>query len=127
MYDQIITYLRQNPEGTSSRQLAEMFLKFKSPNESLATITVQGILSKDRRAVYSPDKLWRATTNTRAPNAITFDAMPLVSVSVTELLIQGKPRAAYLRLDLQFQKAPSKAPDVQSWRTRQMSSARWRS
>ena len=38
-----------------------------------------------------------------------------------------KPRAACPRLDLQLQKGPSKAPDVESWRNRQMSSAWWRS
>jgi hypothetical protein len=57
MHEEMVAYLRQNG-AASSRDLATMFLKFKSPDERLAHIAISGILSKDRRCLFGKDNLW---------------------------------------------------------------------
>ncbi|MDR3013344.1 MAG: nucleotide excision repair endonuclease [Chitinispirillales bacterium] len=49
MNDEIITFIREHPNGATSEIIAEQFLKFKNPNKMLADAAVRAILSKDMR------------------------------------------------------------------------------
>jgi GIY-YIG catalytic domain len=61
MRDEIVAYLRKH-EPVSSRELAEHFLKFKSPIEAMAHVAIQGILGADKRCSLGDDKLWHAAS-----------------------------------------------------------------
>jgi hypothetical protein len=62
MNDEIIAFIREQPDGVSSELIAERFLRFKNPNKSLADTAVRAILSKDARVRRAENGLW-------APNA----------------------------------------------------------
>jgi hypothetical protein len=59
MNDEIIAFIREQPDGVSSEIIAERFLKFKNPNRTLADTAVNAILSKDMRACRDGDGLWK--------------------------------------------------------------------
>jgi hypothetical protein len=59
MNDEIIAYIRKEPDGVSSERIAECFLKFKNPSKILADTAVKAILQRDARAYRSDDGLWR--------------------------------------------------------------------
>jgi hypothetical protein len=60
MNDEIITFIREHPDGIASEAIAERFLKFKNPNKALADTAVSAILSKDARAYRDGGGLWKA-------------------------------------------------------------------
>lgn len=57
MHEEMISFIRQHHTATSG-DLAKTFLKFKNPDERLAHVAIQGILSKDRRCFFGEDNLW---------------------------------------------------------------------
>ena len=58
MNDEIIAFIREQPDGVSSELIAERFLKFRDPNKSLADTAVRAILSKDARVRRAEGGLW---------------------------------------------------------------------
>jgi hypothetical protein len=82
MNDKIIAFLRENPEGTDSKRIAEEFLKFKAPDERLAHTMVQAVLGRDKRAEYGTDRLWRATKPVAGAQDTRLRDMPWAAVSV---------------------------------------------
>lgn len=83
MTDRIIAYLREHPEGALSKDIAEQFLKFKTPVEKLAHATVAAVLGKDRRCALGPDGFWRAVRTAQpAPTSTRLRDCPLSAVSV---------------------------------------------
>jgi hypothetical protein len=81
MNDDMLAYLRDNPEGVPSTALAEHFLKFQSPVEHLAHVAVTAILSKDRRCRLGDDGLWHAVAPVRIESATALDDTPWAAVS----------------------------------------------
>lgn len=79
MQEEILSYLRSNPEGCPSELIAETFLKFKSPDKQLAHVAVQAILSKDRR-VYYDEGLWFARPLSAAQEQHDISKMPWAAV-----------------------------------------------
>lgn len=82
MNDEIVAYLREHPDGVSSRDIAEQFLKFKAPDERLAHVAVRGILDRDRRAELGEDGLWYARRETVATEAAALTDLPWTAVAV---------------------------------------------
>ncbi|MBD3239371.1 MAG: hypothetical protein GF331_02210 [Chitinivibrionales bacterium] len=82
MNDEIIAYLREHPDGVSSRDVAEQFLKFKAPDERLAHVAVNGILGKDRRAELGDDGLWRAREEAAPSRTAALAELPWAAVAV---------------------------------------------
>ncbi len=96
MHEEIISYLREHPEGTASETVAETFLKFKSPDKKLAHLAVKAILSKDSRAFLNKDGKWNARAITTknlnisdlpwcAVHLLTNGAKKIVHLSVWEI------------------------------------------
>ncbi len=88
MRDDIIAYVKLH-DGVSSKDLAELFLKFKSPVEKLAHTAVMGILQRDPRCFFGPDNLWHAAIEPEAKSdeklfaTDEFIAIHLLSASVS--------------------------------------------
>lgn len=81
MNEQIVAYLREHPDGVTSSELAERFLKFKSPDERLAHVAVMGILKSDARCVYGSDGQWTASAAADKQDRPLYD-LPWTAVSV---------------------------------------------
>jgi hypothetical protein len=60
MQEEIISYLREHPEGVSSQTLAELFLKFKKPEPLLAHMAISAILKNDIRCRMGNKNVWFA-------------------------------------------------------------------
>jgi hypothetical protein len=56
--DDMVDYIRSKPEGVNSIVLAESFLKFKKPENTMAQIAIKGILQKDKRCTLGSNGLW---------------------------------------------------------------------
>ena len=56
--DEIVDYIRTRPEGVNSIELAESFLKFKNPDNTMALIAIKGILQKETRCALRSNGLW---------------------------------------------------------------------
>jgi len=82
MRDDIVAYVKEH-DGVSSKDLAQRFLKFKSPVEKLAHTAVLGILHTDPRCFYGPDTLWHAAAvPSAAPDDETFSNGDFVAIHV---------------------------------------------
>ncbi|MFP4013190.1 MAG: nucleotide excision repair endonuclease [Chitinispirillaceae bacterium] len=79
MQEEIVSYLRSNPEGCPSESIAENFLKFKSPDRQLAHVAVKAILSRDSR-VYCSEGLWYARPLSAAQKQQDISTMPWAAV-----------------------------------------------
>jgi len=78
MNDEIIAFIREQPDGVSSELIAERFLKFRNPNKSLADTAVRAILSKDARARLGSDGLWTPNAAAPAPDGTDVSEVPWV-------------------------------------------------
>jgi hypothetical protein len=78
----IIAYLRENAQGVGSREIAERFLKFKSPDERLAHLTVKGLLGKDKRCELDAEGRWHAVAEQAAPGQPTLVELPWLAVNL---------------------------------------------
>lgn len=58
--EEMIRGIRANENGLSSMELAEQYLKLKSPSESLARQMIESILTGDLRSAVGDDGLWHA-------------------------------------------------------------------
>jgi len=54
----MIAYVKEH-DGVTSSELAQLFLKFKNPDETLAHVAIRAILANDKRCVFGDDKVWR--------------------------------------------------------------------
>jgi hypothetical protein len=70
LHDAMVAYLREQPRGTSSCELAALFLKFKNPGQKFAAAAIGGILATDNRCFTDKSDLWFA----RAP--LSPDTLP---------------------------------------------------
>ncbi len=61
LHNEMIAYIREKPDGAESRELAERFLKFKSPMEEIAHKAVAGILGQDARCSVGDSHRWYFT------------------------------------------------------------------
>jgi GIY-YIG catalytic domain len=59
MHDDMAAYVRQH-EPVSSQELAEHFLKFKSPVQAMAHAAINGILASDNRCRFGDDGMWHS-------------------------------------------------------------------
>lgn len=59
--DSIVEFVREREYGVSSQLIAEKFLCFRNAQDSMAHITVKGILSKDSRCTLGKDNLWHVS------------------------------------------------------------------
>ena len=64
MQEDIIAYLREHPNGVPSQVLAELFLKFKNADPTMAHHAVSAILKNDVRCKMNKRNEWFAETNT---------------------------------------------------------------
>ena len=76
LIEDIITYLHNKSGGVSSRELAEVFLKFQSPDTTLAHRTIKEILKNDIRCTYKNDSLWHADTAIRHSDSDSIRGVP---------------------------------------------------
>ena len=58
MIDQILSHLREHPEGVASAELAEKFLKFKNAGHAFALKAIRGLLEKDKRCTCDNEGRW---------------------------------------------------------------------
>ncbi len=56
--DDIVAYISGKPNGVNSQRLAEIFLKFKSPDKTIAHLTIKEILKNDVRCTCKTNNLW---------------------------------------------------------------------
>lgn len=70
MFEEIITYLRQHPEGVSSSELASKFLKIQNANSSFAHLTVNSILSKNRKCYQDAQGNWHIRTASSSDSSL---------------------------------------------------------
>ncbi|KMQ50856.1 Excinuclease ABC subunit C [Chitinispirillum alkaliphilum] len=64
MHEDIVDFLVSRPEGTPSRVISEIFLKFKNPDDSMADLAVKSILQKDPRCFKGKNGSWYAQKKT---------------------------------------------------------------
>ncbi|MBN1604664.1 MAG: nucleotide excision repair endonuclease [Chitinispirillaceae bacterium] len=60
MQENIVTYLREHPDGVPSQVLAELFLKFKNPEPTMAHCAIAAILKNDKRCKTNKQHEWFA-------------------------------------------------------------------
>lgn len=92
MNDQIVTYLRENPQGASSVELAEQFLRMKNPEPAMARVAIGAMLSKDQRCYQGDDKLWYATKHAAVSDTVPLTEVPWAAVS----LVHDGPRLLHV-------------------------------
>ena len=80
MNEEMINYLKENRGGVSYGELAEKFLKIKS-NSNVAKVTVDSILSKDKRCYLDKDGLWHINVET-GDQSVTLCNLPLTAVHI---------------------------------------------
>jgi hypothetical protein len=96
MHEEMITYVRQH-DPVSSRELAEQFLKFKSPIETMAHAAIAGILGTDKRCYFGDDKLWHgAVLPAEGPAAQTFSDNRFVAVFLLSLSRDQESRPVHV-------------------------------
>jgi len=96
MNDEIVAFIREQPDGVSSEQIAERFLKFKSPNKKLADAAVGAILAKDARVRRVDGGLW--TPNAPAAVSSGTDVSEIRWVSAYLLTDAARKSIAYISL-----------------------------
>lgn len=74
--DDIVAFIRNNPEGVTSQTLAENFLKFKSPDNRTAHIAIAGILKGDRRCTLGENGLWYTGNEDDGTQLQSIDKIP---------------------------------------------------
>lgn len=79
MHDDIIEFLKYHPEGVTSLDLANTFLKMTNAPQALADTTIQSILGKDRRCQQDKAGIWRIRTTTDN-NKDTLNELPFTGV-----------------------------------------------
>jgi hypothetical protein len=82
MHDELIRYIRDNPDGVDSVTLARRFLKFKNPDPRLAHHALTRILSTEPRCELDDDGLWRPVTTRAGQDDRPLDALPWTAVLV---------------------------------------------
>jgi len=99
LHDTIIDFLRDNPDGVSSLDLAQQFLKLKSPDASMAHIAIKSILEKDQRCTFGEDQMWYAVTSgTENRDSIRLDELPWASVYMLEDPDKSRRRPMYVSI-----------------------------
>ncbi len=89
MHEDIIDFLYSRSQGTTSSVIAQTFLKFKSPDENLAFLTVKSILKNDPRCFCDENKRWFARKKTTGLQKLS--GMPWLAVYlITGPAQQGK-------------------------------------
>jgi hypothetical protein len=61
LHDDMVSFLRERPDGVSAHDLALNFLKLKNAPQKIADAAIGAILAGDRRVFAGDDGLWRAT------------------------------------------------------------------
>jgi len=80
MHDDIIEFLRNHPEGVTSLDLANTFLKMTNAPQALADTTIQSILGKDRRCQQDKAGIWHFRTTTNSNSNDTLKELPFTGV-----------------------------------------------
>jgi hypothetical protein len=80
MQDTMIDYLRKTSQGATSVELAELFLRFKSPGQMLAHHAILAILGKDKRCALGQDNRWRAIMKKQESGSISLRRIPWIAV-----------------------------------------------
>jgi hypothetical protein len=80
MNEEMINYLKENRGGVSYGELAEKFLKIKN-NSNVAKITVNSILSKDKRCYIDNNGLWHINIET-GDQSVMLCNLPLTAVYI---------------------------------------------
>jgi hypothetical protein len=80
MHEEMIAYIRQHGP-VSSQELAERFLKFKSPLAAMAHAAIKGILAADKRCCFGDDGLWcGAAVENENAGAVSFSTVRVIAV-----------------------------------------------
>lgn len=82
MHDQLLRFIRENSGHVTSRDLAERFLKFKSPDPGLAHRAVSAILAADKRCRLADDGMWHAESPAGAADGARLADIPWAAVHV---------------------------------------------
>jgi GIY-YIG catalytic domain len=86
MHDDMAAYVRQH-EPVSSQELAEHFLKFKSPVQAMAHAAIKGILASDKRCCFGDDGMWHSARQEPGSQA----ALPLSDMRVIAIFLLWSP------------------------------------
>lgn len=78
--DDIIAYLGCKPNGVSSLELAETFLKFKTPDTKIAHTTIKEILKNDIRCTFKSDNRWYSEKTIIHLNKQRLQEIPWVTI-----------------------------------------------
>jgi len=82
MNDEITAYIREQPQGVPSEEIAQRFLKFQNPNKVLAAAAVKAILGKDARVRCEGDGLWRPAAAAEVGGGADVAEAPWVCVHI---------------------------------------------
>lgn len=78
MLEEIIEYLKEHPEGVSSTELAQKFLKIQNPQSSFAHLTVRSILSKNSKCYIDKSDMWHVQSILASDKSL--NKLPLTAV-----------------------------------------------
>ena len=79
LHDSIVAFLREHPEGVSSAEVAERFLKLKVPDSKTAAAAMRSVLASDSRCSMDQNGRWHASAKVMA-GADSLAALPLMTV-----------------------------------------------
>jgi len=83
LHDEIVAWLRGQPDGAASREIAERFLKFKSPLEAMAHRAVAAILAADRRCRFDAESgRWQVHAAATPESGMRLADLPWCAVHV---------------------------------------------
>jgi hypothetical protein len=95
LQDSIVAYLRERPQGVASGDIAERFLRLKSPGQKIAAVAVAALLASDRRCFTDANGLWHAAAPAAGP-VEPLQGLPWLAVFA--LTDPGERRVLYLAL-----------------------------
>ena len=96
MHEEIIHYLRDNPQGISPEELAEKFFKLKNAGSVVARATISSILSKDKRCFQNSEGNWQVHAIRNTENML--DSAPFTAVYLLYDPHRKSERIYYLSL-----------------------------
>lgn len=96
MHEDIVEYIRNRKNGVTSRELAEVFLKFKNPPDSYAHAAIKGILTGDKRCYQDDSGNWFAMEKISSAARITIENEPITIVYCIHGFQQNTEKLFYI-------------------------------
>ncbi len=111
LHDAIVALLRERPEGVSSREIAERFLRLKDPERKTAAAAIGAVLAGDRRCFHDAGSgRWHALQASVPAPAETLRRLPWMAAY--GLIDPGARRILYLSL---WETSPASACLASGW------------